>query len=110
MKNLILDYFEDIDDLVIETGDLRYCNERNLTVDINNNPAISKINMSTNTSTKTFSEVSDSDHDRNSILMGTKTKTFTSVETSDADRDIRLNLLMVTQTLTESQEVTDADR
>lgn len=110
MKNLVLNYFEEVDDVAIETTDLIYCDKQNLTVDNNNVPAISKVNMSTQTFTKTYDEASDSDNDRSTILMATKTKTFTSTEPSDSDRDNRINFLMATNTLTESQEVVDADR
>lgn len=110
MNNLILNYFEEVDNVVIETEDLKYCEKQNLTVNNINEAAISKVNMSTQTFTKTYDEASDSDNDRSSILMATKTKTFTSTESSDSDSDNRINILMATNTLTESQEVVDADR
>lgn len=109
-KNLILNYFEEVDNIAIETSDLKYCSIQNLTVDSQNQVAILKVNMGTQTFTKTYDEASDSDNDKSSILMATKTKTFTSTESSDSDRDNRIKLLMSTKTLTESQEVTDADR
>lgn len=110
MKNLILNYFEEIDNITIDSYDLKYCHKQNLTVDSNNEPAISKVKMATQTFTKTYNEASDSDNDRSSILMATHTKTFTSTESSDSDRDNRINFLMSTGTLTESQEVTDTDK
>lgn len=110
MKNLVLNYFEEIDNLALENDDLVYCDKLNLTVDKNNQPAISKVNMATQTFTKTYDETSDSDNDRSSILMSTKTKTFTNTESSDSDNDNRMNFLMVTNTLTESDEVTDSDK
>lgn len=110
MNNLVLKYFEEFENVNVDYDDLKYSEILNLTVDKNNDPAISKVNMGTQTLTKTYDEVSDSDNDRSSVLMGTKTMTFTNTESSDSDRDIRMNLLMVTKTLTESQEVTDSDK
>ncbi|MDM1521573.1 hypothetical protein [Myroides odoratimimus] len=110
MRNLILNYFEDVDNISIDNSDLKYCSNKNLTVDNNNEPAILKVNMATQTFTKTYDEASDSDNDRSSILMATQTRTYTDSESSDSDIDNRINLLMTTKTITESQETTDSDR
>lgn len=110
MKNLVLNYFEEMESVALEVDGLRYCDKLNLTVDKDNEPAIAKVNMATQTFTKTDGEASDSDRDQNMILMSTKTRTFTEVESTDNDRDISLHSLMATKTLTESQEVLDADK
>ncbi|KUJ56721.1 hypothetical protein [Chryseobacterium aquaticum] len=110
MRNLVLNYFEEINNTIIENGDLKYCDKLNLTVDKNNEPAISRVNLATQTFTKTYDEASDSDSDRNAVLMSTQTRTFTNTESSDSDRDNRINLLMITSTITESQELTDSDK
>ena len=110
MKNLILNYFEDVNNLSINNIDLKYCEKKNLTVDIDNKPAILRVNLATQTFTKTYDEVSDSDNDRSSILMATQTRSYTDSETSDSDRDNGINLLMATRTITESQEATDSDK
>lgn len=112
MKPLILEYLE-----MPETSEMAndltvYDENLNLSVDMKTKkPAISFLNMSTETFTKTFSEVSDSDKDLTAVHMGTLTQTYTQLEASDDDKDIRsLSMLMSTRTLTESQEESDSDK
>lgn len=87
MKPLILQYTEkplgdNFDNSLIE-----YDNNLNLSVDkITKRPAVSFLNMGTETFTKTYDEVSDSDADRISYMMGTSTQTHYQTEGSDDDK------------------------
>ena len=87
MKPLILQYTEkplidSFDNSLIEYDDIL-----NLSVDkITKRPAISFLNMGTETFTKTYDELSDSDTDRISYMMGTSTQTHYQTEGSDDDK------------------------
>jgi len=112
MKPLILEYLETSQTSDVTLEKVIYDEKLNLSVDVNTGqPAISFLNMSTETFTKTFSEVSDSDKDLTAVHMGTLTQTHSQLESSDNDNDIRsLSTLMSTRTITESQEVSDSDK
>ena len=111
MKNLVLQYFENSNKgLTHNLEEIIYSDELNLSVDKFNIPVITTVKMETQTFTRTYNEVSDSDNDRTNILMNTVTRTASNSESTDSDNDIRMNLLVATQTLTESQEVTDSDK
>ena len=110
MKPLILEYKEKAINENFDISNLEYCDKQNLTVDkLSKKAAIGSLNMSTETFTKTYDEVSDSDHNQNSLLMGTLTQTHQQIEGTDDDSDLRMRIFMGTKTLTESQEVTDND-
>jgi len=87
MKPLILQYTEkplvdSFDNSLIE-----YDHILNLSVDkITKRPAVSFLNMGTETFTKTYNEVSDSDTDRINYMMGTSTQTHYQTEGSDDDK------------------------
>lgn len=70
--------------------------------------------LDTTTGTRVSQESSDNDNDRRlqmKYLLDTRTDTFTQQEASDNDNDRNsLMRLMDTQTITESQEPTDADK
>ena len=70
--------------------------------------------LNTSTETRTIQEPSDNDTDRRQqikYLLDTRTETLTRQEASDSDSDLSsLIRLMDTQTITESQEPTDADK
>ena len=115
MKPLILEFAETPKCIDFDYSVIEYSESHNLSVlQGTEMPAISYVNMATETFTKTMGEVSDSDKDfRNNlkIIMGTETMTLTSTEPSDSDRDRQsLKLLMGTATITESIEPTDSDR
>lgn len=115
MKPLILEFAETPKYIDFDYSLIEYSEDHNLsTLQGTEIPAISFVNMGTDTFTRTTEEDSDSDIDvRNNLklLMGTETQTFTSTEPSDSDRDRNsLKLLMGTETITESIEPTDSDR
>lgn len=112
MKPLILEYLETPEKSVHSNNLVEYDESLNLSVDIKTKKAaISFLNMTTETFTKTFSEVSDSDKDLTGVHMGTLTQTHQQLEGSDSDNDLRsLQSFMSTRTLTESQEESDSDK
>lgn len=113
MKPLILQYLEKPVRGNFNASLLEYDEKLNLTIDKKTRkPAISYLNLETETFTKTFSEESDSDRDNNmAIYMGTVTQTFTQLEGSDDDNDLRMiKQMMSTRTITESVETADSDK
>ncbi|MEM6737054.1 MAG: hypothetical protein AAF620_13395 [Bacteroidota bacterium] len=115
MKPLILEFAETPELKKLDYSLIEYSNEKNLSVVKNTTiPAISYVNMETETFTKTSGEPADSDNDlriKLSRLLDTSTDTFTSTEPSDSDQDrSTLQMLMDTQTITESVEPTDTDK
>lgn len=115
MKPLILEFTETPKLKNIDYSLVEYSKSKNLSVLINTNiPAISYVNMDTETFTKTSGEPTDSDYDFKSNLrrlLDTSTHTLVSTEPSDSDKNYSsLKLLMDTQTLTESVEPTDSDK
>ena len=115
MKPLILEFAEKPNFIEFDNSLIEYSETQNLSVLKGTEiPAISYVNMATETFTKTMGEVSDSDNNvRNNLklLMGTETHTYTSTEPTDSDRDRQsLKYLMGTETITESIEPTDSDR
>ncbi len=115
MNPLILEFAETPKAIDLDFSLIEYSKLKNLTVlkgtDI---PAISYASMNTETFTKADQEPTDSDYDYKSKikhLLDTRTDTFTSNEPSDSDANFTdLQLLMDTQTITESVEPTDADQ
>jgi len=74
-------------------------------------PAISFLDMATETSTRTQGESSDSDKSYMNKLLDTATKTLSGGEESDSDRETKKLLNLVdTTTITESSESTDKDK
>ncbi|MCZ2483909.1 hypothetical protein G9H64_13155 [Aquirufa nivalisilvae] len=115
MRPLILHFAETHDEKNIDFSIIEYSSRKNLSVIKNTEiPAISYVNMDTQTNTKTINESSDSDinnHFKLLEILGTSTQTLNSTETSDADYlNNSLKLFMSTKTLTESRETTDSDR
>ena len=115
MRPLILEFAEIPELKNLDYSLIEYYNEKNLSVIKNTEiPAITNVNMDTETFTKADGEPSDSDNDLRYKLMrllDTSTGTFTSTEPSDSDDDYSsLKLLMDTQTITESIEPTDSDK
>ena len=87
MRPLILEYTEKPLDDNFDNSLLEYDNYLNLSVDkITKKPAVSFLNMGTETFTKTYDEVSDSDANRISYMMGTTTQTHYQTEGSDDDK------------------------
>ena len=115
MRPLILEFAETPELKNLDYSLIEYSREKNLSVIRNTQiPAISYVNMETETFTKTSGEPVDSDNDlryRLRRLLDTSTDTFTSTEPSDSDQDrSALKMLMDTQTITESVEPTDTDK
>jgi len=91
---------------------LRYDPLKNLTVDSSTGkPAISVLNMSTETFTKADGEVSDTDRSGGILSMGTQTQTFADAEGGDSDQDTTvIRMLMGTSTETRTfLECSDQD-
>lgn len=92
---------------------LSYDSSLNLSVDAKTGtPAISSLNMATETFTKTQGEDADSDYDTMTRMMGTETVTLVNHEGLDDDRN-RLTLAMLLGTSTGSREYNeqpDSDR
>ncbi len=115
MRPLILEFAEKPKFVDFDKSLIEYSEVMNLSVLKNTRiPAISNFNMSTETFTKSIGEPTDSDTDLGSqlkVMLGTETMTHKYAEVSDSDRDrAALQLLMSTQTITESVEPTDSDR
>jgi len=115
MKPLILEFAESPELKTLDYSLIEYSHKMNLSVIKNSDvPAISYVNMETETFTRTMGEPTDSDNDlRYNLkrLLDTSTDTFTSTEPSDSDQNhSALQLLMDTQTITESVEPTDSDK
>jgi hypothetical protein len=115
MRPLILEFTEKPSLKNLDFSLIEYSNKLNLSVIKNTEmPAIKYVSMDTETFTKTTGEPTDSDSDYKMNLrqlLDTSSETFTSTETSDNDKDLkRLQLLMSTQTVTESIEGTDSDK
>lgn len=83
---------------------LRYDPLKNLTVDSSTGkPAISVLNMATETFTKADGEVSDTDRSGEILSMGTQTRTFADAEGGDSDQDNNvIRMLMGTGTETKT--------
>jgi hypothetical protein len=140
MKHIILEFAEtprqeDIDFSVIE-----YSHELNLNVFKGTKiPAVNFADQATQTDTKAYGDVTDSDRDLShdtrlmagtstqtrvhsevsdsddrsqaAAMLDTSTQTFVHNETSDNDRELRdLVFLSATQTITERIEATDSDK
>ena len=115
MKSLILDFAEQPKIKNLDYSIIEYSKLQNLSVLKNTEiPAVTYVNMETETFTKTTNEPTDSDNDyrfRLKRLLDTSSETFTTTEPSNSDRNYTsLKLLMDTQTITESQEPTDSDK
>ena len=115
MRPLILEFAETPEIKNLDYSLIEYSSKQNLSVMKNTEiPAISYVNMDTETFTKTFNEPSDSDNNvRYNLkqLLDTSTETFTATEPSDSDNNYSsLKMLMDTQTITESVEPTDSDK
>ena len=115
MNPLILEFAEQPKFVDIDYSLIEYSENKNLSVLKGTEvPAISYLNMETETFTRTREEASDSDNNIGhsiKLLMGTETHTATTNEPTDSDRDQQaLKLLMGTETVTESLEPTDSDR
>lgn len=113
MKPLILNFLEKPPLSKLETSMIEYSKDLNLSVvKGTKTPAITYVNLDTNTFTKTEGE--DSDSDKSSYLMSlldTSTAKLTQNELTDSDNDFNsLMKLMDTKTITESVEVSDSDR
>lgn len=115
MKPLILEFAEAPKMMDLDFSLIEYSQEKHLSVlkgtDIS---AISYASMDTETFTKSNQEPTDSDNDyRRQVkyMLDTRTDTFTETEPSDSDTNHNiLQLLLDTQTITESVEPTDADK
>ncbi|MDY7395195.1 hypothetical protein UMM65_08070 [Aureibaculum sp. 2210JD6-5] len=108
MRPLILEFQENPNYIEFDESLFEYSENKNLSVmrgtDI---PAISYLNMGTETHTRVNNEVSDSDSVLKT-LMGTETFTKVLNENTDSDDDFRM--LMGTETHTfVSNEPTDSD-
>jgi hypothetical protein len=81
---------------------LRYDPVKNLTIDPSTGkPAISVLNMATETFTKADGEMSDTDRSGEIVAMGTQTQTFADAEGGDSDQDTTvIRMLMGTSTET----------
>lgn len=115
MRPLILEFKEKPKNIDVDYSIIEYSENLNLsTIKGSNKPAISAVNMATETFTKTGGEPSDSDNNYTfglRKLLDTRTDTFTSTEESDSDNNFNsLQKLLSTQTVTESVEPTDSDR
>jgi hypothetical protein len=115
MKSFILEFAEKPKINNLDYSIIEYSKKQNLSVLKNTEiPAITYVNMGTETFTKTTNEPTDSDNDyrfRLKRLLDTTSETFTTTEPSDSDHNYSsLKLLMDTQTITESQEPTDSDK
>lgn len=112
MKPLILEYTEKSKNENFDFSKIEYNSKLNLTVDKQTgHPAIDYLNLSTETHTRTYDEVSDSDSPMN-IMMGTLTKTSYQLEGTDDDASFSaVKAMMGTSTLTlVNQEASDSDR
>jgi hypothetical protein len=104
MRPLILEFAETPEIKNLDYSLIEYSNKQNLSVIKNTEiPAITYVNMDTETFTKTFNEPSDSDNDVRYKLMGL-------LDTSTENNYSSLKMLMDTQTITESVEPTDSDK
>lgn len=89
---------------------LSYDSFKNLTVNtLTGEPAISVLNMATETFTKADGESSDVDRNDEILLMGTQTQTYSNLEASDSDDDLVLMRMLMgtsteTRTLIESSD------
>jgi hypothetical protein len=115
MKPLILEFAENPELKDLDFSLIEYSPKDNLTVIKNTSiPAISYMNLETETFTRTTGEVSDADinHENNiRQLLDTSTSTFTSTEPSDSDNNHQTLLLLIdTKTITETIEPSDSDR
>jgi hypothetical protein len=91
---------------------LQYDDTLNLSIDkATGKPAISALDLSTETFTKTQGEDSDSEQSHITKLMGTESITLVSTEASDSDHDrLSMKMFMGTQTETRTHvEGTDSD-
>lgn len=115
MKPLILEFTEKPTLKNLDFSIIEYSHRQNLSVVKGTDmPAIKYVSMETETFTKTIGEPSDSDKDyklRLCQVLDTNRVTLTSAEPSISDSDLKsLKFLIDTQTITESIEVTDADK
>lgn len=112
MKPLIFEFIERPSAEKHDYSLIKYDNHLNLSIDIaTGQPAISVLNMSTETFTKSQGEGSDSDRNPLSNLMTTSTGTYDNTEVSDSDKDRNaLERMMATTTLTETIETADRDK
>ncbi|MET3020815.1 hypothetical protein [Flavobacterium hydatis] len=113
MNPLILQYAEKSNTENFDFSKTEYSSTLNLTIDKKSGlPAIEYLNMSTQTGTKTYTEVSDSDSENIGLMMGTLTHTSYQLEGSDDDASFNaIKSMMSTSSVTlVSQEATDNDR
>jgi hypothetical protein len=115
MKPLILQFSEIPGQKNLDYSIIEYSKRLNLSVLKNTEtPAISYVNMDTETITKAIGETTDSDYDNKlnlKRLFDTSTETHAATEPSDNDHNYSsLKLLLDTQTITESIEPTDSDK
>jgi len=117
VKPLIFEYTESPNSKELDFSLIEYSEKKNLNVVKNTDvPAIVASHFDTHTFTRVIGETNDSDNDsrKNIInLLDTCIETKSDSETTQSDPSTRLKnlaLLMDTQTLTESREVTDSDR
>ncbi|MFC5626180.1 hypothetical protein [Algoriphagus winogradskyi] len=115
MKPLILNFAENNGKEDLDYSIIEYSKNQNLSVLKGTNiPAISQVNLGTQTNTRVSGEGTDSDFDRhhrlNSILH-TSTKSLSNSEITDSDFDLgKLINLLDTNTNTKTIESSDSDR
>ena len=112
MKQLLFEYGE-LPANVLDLPLVEYNYELNLNVlKSNGKPAVDHLdNIATQTITRTFDEVNDTD-DESHISLGTKTLTLVDVEQTDSDEDVHNTVLAFMDTMTRTKvemESTDQD-
>ncbi|MCW2259621.1 MULTISPECIES: hypothetical protein [Sphingobacterium] len=107
MKPFILQFKEAPLETNVDYSGISYDENLNLSIDIQTGlPAISALDLSTETLTKTNNESTDSDHNFVARLMGTESVTLVNNEATDSDRD-RLNFIMLMGTNTQTRTITE---